>query len=1355
MFSRLRTKIAVPLSLLLTLCLVLQFVPLSLVNAASSAGMSSDSLPFSYGPSAQDMLTGTPYYYVENEKAKVVISTVAAGNNRAGSFQVKYTPVDFVLKDSIKRDTLDWTQFILSDTPVDGWNYTGKSIDLTNVEVRDGDKVVASGVSQENSNLAATVSYTLLPNAPIMKMTVHLENTGAADYNGFLNYQMDHDEGEQIAYAPGLGWDPKALVTSGWTGNYLYDGDRSESSTPAHGIAWYENEPVALNAQGYIAGVWFDASVKAGNSRDISIYHITDRPLGENAYTSIENWASLIPGIQSGNVTMASVNGTVYNEDGVGVPGVKVTARNIEAQAVNAAITDDQGNYSMYLPIGTYTLTGNRMAYSDSSNSIEIDSVSSPYQLNLYMESITVSTGTGKMIPGGLSEGGVNDIVMENQKMAVTIAKAYDDPQLAGYTAGKPVDMAAQGANDGLDWINFPYVSDTQPGGAQAWQILKLKNQAVDIVENSGSIAMVKASGTTETAVPFQVDTTYTMKPDQAWVYVDSAIKNPTDQPQTVWVGDAMDDDDRPEVAYVPGTGVISAGSTTLGTFTPTMPWLAMYGTEPQAHALIYEGDFEGFTAFGNTTWMGSQKQVTIPAGGTFHLKRYLASPSTTGFENKIDAVFGLYEDILKGKTGLNTDFQLTPQGIIKIGDNATAEVTVTNDSDKTVEGLKVKLGLSANLSGTEALEKTLDAIAPKSTVKVQWPLTAVSGGRGSASMDVELAGNLIASKTDRIFVEGPGWYAGDNHSHSRWSDGSGTINDNFTSGRNKGMDFLTATDHNTVNQQNDVVKENRDDFVALWGEEISTTAGHSLAYNISDYIDYKQTAQEYIDDTRASNNGQGMHFIAHPFYPGLEWENWDATNYNGLEVWNGFYPPKHPVNAQAVAKWDELNNQGRHLYGISNSDAHNPGKVASNYIRAYLPKLSKENIYEALRNGTFYGTNGPSLTFTVDDVMMGKDVAVSASGGTVTVDLSGYAEKGLTSIRLIKNGEVAQQWTPNGNEFNVEYAAEAVPGDFFRIEVEGNNGQYAFSNPVFVVEKDSVKPVWENGQLSVSDETENGVTLNWSGAMDNKAVTQYKILQNGSELKTVKVGDLTQTNNMYKYPVTGLSQSAGYTFKVEAGDAAGNWSTDGPSAKVKLDKTAPVTTDDAPANWVNKDVTVTLQATDNGSGVDATYYKVDGGAQQKGSSVMIKEEGQHTLTYWSVDKAGNVEAPHTVTVNIDKTAPTLKVVLDKTMLWPPNHKLVAITASVNAVDNTVPVDSVALTSITSNEPDSGLGDGDLPNDIQGTAYGTFDKAFMLRAERSKKRVYTVTYTATDKAGNKTSASATVTVPHDQSGQNG
>jgi hypothetical protein len=66
----------------------------------------------------------------------------------------------------------------------------------------------------------------------------------------------------------------------------------------------------------------------------------------------------------------------------------------------------------------------------------------------------------------------------------------------------------------------------------------------------------------------------------------------------------------------------------------------------------------------------------------------------------------------------------------------------------------------------------------------------------------------------------------------------------------------------------------------------------------------------------------------------------------------------------------------------------------------------------------------------------------------------------------------------------------------------------------------------------------------------------------------------------------------------------------------------------------------------------------------------------------------------------------------------------------------------------TSNEPEDGPGDGNLAPDILITG-----GSVQLRAERSGTgtgRLYTLTATSSDLAGNDATATATCTVPHDQ-----
>src|SRR6185312_7238541 len=110
--------------------------------------------------------------------------------------------------------------------------------------------------------------------------------------------------------------------------------------------------------------------------------------------------------------------------------------------------------------------------------------------------------------------------------------------------------------------------------------------------------------------------------------------------------------------------------------------------------------------------------------------------------------------------------------------------------------------------------------------------------------------------------------------------------------------------------------------------------------------------------------------------------------------------------------------------------------------------------------------------------------------------------------------------------------------------------------------------------------------------------------------------------------------------------DRAGNVGV-GSVSGIKIDRTAPATiASSAPAGWSNTDVTINLSASDNLSGVATTSYQVDGGATQTGSSVVFNTDGKHTLTFWSVDNAGNVEdktaAGNSITIQVDKTAPTI-----------------------------------------------------------------------------------------------------------------
>src|SRR6266849_9762358 len=102
----------------------------------------------------------------------------------------------------------------------------------------------------------------------------------------------------------------------------------------------------------------------------------------------------------------------------------------------------------------------------------------------------------------------------------------------------------------------------------------------------------------------------------------------------------------------------------------------------------------------------------------------------------------------------------------------------------------------------------------------------------------------------------------------------------------------------------------------------------------------------------------------------------------------------------------------------------------------------------------------------------------------------------------------------------------------------------------------------------------------------------------------------------------------------------------------VMIDKTPPMTTASVASGtpgtngWYTSDVTVSLNATDNLSGIQNIYYQIDGGSVQvySGSPFAVQGDLVHTITFWSVDQAGNTEPAETFTVMIDKTPPTITI---------------------------------------------------------------------------------------------------------------
>jgi len=77
---------------------------------------------------------------------------------------------------------------------------------------------------------------------------------------------------------------------------------------------------------------------------------------------------------------------------------------------------------------------------------------------------------------------------------------------------------------------------------------------------------------------------------------------------------------------------------------------------------------------------------------------------------------------------------------------------------------------------------------------------------------------------------------------------------------------------------------------------------------------------------------------------------------------------------------------------------------------------------------------------------------------------------------------------------------------------------------------------------------------------------------------------------------------------------------------------------------WYVSAVSISFNVTDDNPWFGTTYYKLDDGAWQiyLGPPLVIGEDGRYTISYYSVDNAGNSETPKQQPLNIDQTCPLI-----------------------------------------------------------------------------------------------------------------
>lgn len=175
------------------------------------------------------------------------------------------------------------------------------------------------------------------------------------------------------------------------------------------------------------------------------------------------------------------------------------------------------------------------------------------------------------------------------------------------------------------------------------------------------------------------------------------------------------------------------------------------------------------------------------------------------------------------------------------------------------------------------------------------------------------------------------------------------------------------------------------------------------------------------------------------------------------------------------------------------------------------------------------------------------KLTANNVTGTTVVLEWPAPVDSdGIKAYSVRQNDTLLAQIEGNVTRYEV---ADLSGMTDYRFDVAALDNEGNWSPPISIKVRtgDSEPPTWpDDAAVEAALESKGPlgtkVTLTWSEATDNVGVTKYRIAKEDEVL-----GEVDAAGREFVYQSIGVDGS----YVVEAGDAAGNWTTNGPSARV------------------------------------------------------------------------------------------------------------------------------------------------------------------------------------------------------------
>ncbi len=350
--------------------------------------------------------------------------------------------------------------------------------------------------------------------------------------------------------------------------------------------------------------------------------------------------------------------------------------------------------------------------------------------------------------------------------------------------------------------------------------------------------------------------------------------------------------------------------------------------------------------------------------------------------------------------------------------------------------------------------------IAPEGcTYRVKITITTEPGHTPHTKM-IPAAGDLPFSLPRAPFAP---WLRGELHCHAWHSDGDRSAAEVVRLARERGLDFLAISDHNTIASQRELSNLRDPGLILIRGVEATTFKGHFNTWGIPDWVDFRvQRPEDMQAALRFANDCGAVTSCGHPKPYGPPWEYSSVTNFHCVEVWNG---PWTLLNQMALDYWVSLLASGRRLTAIAGSDWHRQRELEDSPPRApgtpavwvYVPVTPRAStILDAIRRGHVSLSDEPEGPFL--DLRAGRNFA--AMGGDVltrpndgTVSLRVHCRRGAGhQLQLLDHARVLLQRDIAGADAMIAVDLPVETSLYVRAELRtADETLRAMTNPIYL----------------------------------------------------------------------------------------------------------------------------------------------------------------------------------------------------------------------------------------------------------------------------------------------------------------